>query len=221
MSISKVNQKIFVTKEKKTINIYRINFYSNKFITISLPQANCVDLVDYINEQHRIKPKSELNGMKIEQKFEIYISDDDKKKFIPIVKDVHSMFKKNYQIDDPEINIGYGRFKSVANNDLYKIKIMFDKFSQYIINKYDKNKSVKIQINGLSIFSVDDKYYVNILAQDIKFVADNYDHLIFNPDEMDNYRAPICEISKLKQSYKPYFMSFEKSFKNKKVSVDI
>lgn len=215
MKISVIKKEL-KTKDNKTFDCYNVTMSDT--IDINVPICNMVDVVDYIDSVID-EPYDVIHSKfkKLNGKYEIYLGKSDISKFgLAIYK-----FKKEHNIDD-EITLGYGKFKDVCNNDLFKVKISFNFFTKYIVNKLDNRKSVKLGIKRFSIYNINGKYYITLTVASLFYIVDNLDHKAVNINpETDHYRAPICELKKIKQGYRPYITDIKNKIKNRNVSLDI
>lgn len=180
-------------------------------IRLIIPFSNCLDLINFLDSQNA----SNITNPK--KKFDIYITEWDKNLFSNFVQQICDKLEIEYGL----ISVGYGNYKNNNNNNMFKLKIVFDKFKTYNINPKENNKSIQLSINVLCIYNIKDEYRVNAVIDKFLYLPDDYDNFAIKLDETDNFRFPICEMDKIKKGYEPFLLGLEKNIKNKSISVYI
>lgn len=194
-------------------SVTRYVLYSAKSINIFLPLTNCTELIEYLN----LSKESNISN-KFNKKFDIYIPGTDKEKLSNAFADLLN----KPELDSKLINIGYGNFKDVNCNNLYKLRIILNKYSKNLNKNNEPKKSIILQTKILNIYHINDKYYVNVIVHGYEYSTENYDHQsICYSNKLNNYEISDCNISKIKKRYKSYVLDLGKNIKNKNILIDI
>jgi len=180
---------------------------------IKIPFANCPELIDYLEKKFIY-----TNGLKVDGKFEIYISNSDLRMLDEALKKISD----EYDIPIEDMKEYLWSSQSINGKQLYRTKVCLDKIHKFYINhKENCHLSLDVRIDKIIVYQINKKYHINLLVSKIEYINDNLSAYSIDLDSNGNYKPTVCEVDKLKRGYRTYVSSLKNKIKNKKVKIEL